>query len=73
MPLTNTIARHSLLFIAIFGFSVFSNAQQVTGVWNGKIDKKKVEVKIVQQGDSLTGTSYYYESATNYRRYTIKG
>jgi hypothetical protein len=32
-----------------------------------------VEVKIVQNGDSLTGTSYYYESANNYRRYSIKG
>ena len=49
------------------------SAQQITGVWKGKIDKKKVEVKIVQRGDSLTGTSYYYESAKNYRRYSIKG
>ena len=45
----------------------------VTGVWHGKIDKQKVEVKIIQNGDSLTGTSYYYESATRYRRYSIKG
>jgi hypothetical protein len=48
-------------------------AQQITGVWKGKIDRKKVEVKIIQKGDSLTGTSYYYESANNYSRYTIKG
>ena len=45
----------------------------ITGVWNGKINKKKVEVKIIQKGDSLLGTSYYYESETNYRRYSIKG
>ena len=37
-----------------------------------KINRQKVEVKIIQSGDSLTGTSYY-ESANNYRRYTIKG
>ena len=45
----------------------------ITGVWNGKINKKKVEVKIIQKGDSLLGTSYYYESESNYRRYSIKG
>jgi len=45
----------------------------ITGVWHGKINKQKVEVKIIQSGDSLTGTSYYYESANNYRRYSIKG
>ena len=45
----------------------------ITGVWKGKINKQKVEVKIIQNGDSLTGTSYYYESASNYRRYSIKG
>lgn len=50
-----------------------ANAQQVTGVWNGRISGKKAELKIVQKGDSLTGTSYYYESAASYRRYSIKG
>ena len=45
----------------------------ITGVWKGKINKKKVELKIVLNGDSLTGTSYYYESSTNYRRYSIRG
>ena len=45
----------------------------VTGVWQGKINGQKVEVKIIQKGDSLTGTSYYYASASNYRRYSIKG
>ncbi|HEX7904008.1 MAG TPA: hypothetical protein VF487_09035, partial [Chitinophagaceae bacterium] len=41
--------------------------------WKGRINKQKVEVKIIQQGDSLTGTSYYYESPDHYRRYSIKG
>ncbi len=45
----------------------------ITGTWKGKINRQKVEVKIIQNGDSLTGTSYYYESANNYRRYSIKG
>ncbi len=65
-----------LLFFVSF-ISTFSNynadAQQITGVWKGKIDKKKVEIKIIQKGDSLTGTSYYYESPSNYSRYSIKG
>ena len=45
----------------------------ITGVWKGKINKKKTELKIIQKGDSLLGTSYYYESENNYRRYSIKG
>ena len=73
MPLTNTSLFRLLLLITFSGFAFYGHSQQVTGVWSGKIDKKKVEVKIIQQGDSLTGTSYYYESASNYRRYTIKG
>jgi hypothetical protein len=49
------------------------NAQMITGTWHGKINRQKAEVKIIQNGDSLTGTSYYYESSNNYRRYSIKG
>src|SRR5678815_3861746 len=49
------------------------NAQQITGVWGGKINRKRAEVKFVQKGDSITGTSYYYESGENYLRYSIKG
>jgi hypothetical protein len=45
----------------------------ITGVWKGKINRQKAEIKIIQNGDSLTGTSYYYESAGNFRRYSIKG
>ncbi len=45
----------------------------ITGVWQGRINKQKVEVKIILKGDSLTGTAYYYQSAANYRRYSIKG
>jgi len=64
----------AILFFSlfIFGFAPAS-AQFITGYWKGKIDGKKVEVKIIKNGDSLTGTSYYFESPNNYRRYSIKG
>jgi len=72
MPISNTRIHLSLaLFILAIGFNV--HAQQVTGIWKGKISKKNVEVKIIQKGDSLTGTAYYYESPASYRRYTIRG
>jgi hypothetical protein len=45
----------------------------ITGVWHGKFNKQNTEVKIIKNGDSITGTSYYYSSANSYRRYTIKG
>jgi hypothetical protein len=71
-PLNNTLLRLTifLLFLLLF---YRPQAQMVTGVWHGKIDNQKVEVKMIQIGDSITGTSYYYESASNYRRYIIKG
>lgn len=68
-------SRSAILSILIFlTFSAPSiRAQMITGVWKGRINRQKVELKIIQNGDSLTGTSYYYESARNYRRYSIKG
>lgn len=62
-----------LLSLLLLLCSTFVHSQQVTGIWKGKIDKKKVEIKIIQKGDSLTGTAYYYESASNYRRFSVKG
>ncbi len=59
------------LFCNLLGAGVMG--QMITGVWHGKISGQRVEVKIIQNGDSLTGTSYYYSSATNFRRYSIKG
>jgi len=53
--------------------SIQLSAQMITGVWKGKIGRQKVELKIIQKGDSLIGTSYYYESPGNYRRYSITG
>ena len=73
MP-SRSFTQFSFLVVAFLFFtSAVLNAQMITGVWKGKINKQKVEVKIIQTGDSLTGTSYYYESANNYRRYSIKG
>ena len=33
----------------------------------------QLELKLVRNGDSLTGTSYYYSSTDNYTRYQVKG
>jgi hypothetical protein len=63
----------SCLLAASLAFSILCNSQMITGIWNGKINREKVEIKIIQNGDSLTGTSYYYETPTHYRRYSIKG
>ena len=69
----NTFLIRPILTVS-FGLLLFlAEAQQVTGVWKGKINRQKVELKIIQKGDSLTGTSYYYETSNNYRRYSIKG
>jgi len=59
--------------IALLLLNIIGHSQMITGVWKGKIGKQKAEVKIVQKGDSLTGTSYYYENSGNFRRYSIKG
>ncbi len=61
------------LLLSLCFVSVFVKAQMITGTWHGKINRQKVELKIIQKGDSLTGTSYYYQSAGSYRRYSIKG
>ncbi len=62
-----------LLFIYLISAGSTANAQMITGYWKGKIDRKNVELKIVKNGDSITGTSYYYESPDQFRRYSIKG
>ncbi|MBN8859698.1 MAG: hypothetical protein J0H29_14975 [Sphingobacteriales bacterium] len=62
-----------IILISCFSFPAGLHAQMITGVWHGKINRQKVELKIVQKGDSLTGTVYYYQSHANYRRYAITG
>jgi hypothetical protein len=49
------------------------NAQMITGVWKGKSGNQQLEVKIIQDGDSLRGSSYYSMGKNQYRRYSIRG
>ncbi|HEY8735186.1 MAG TPA: hypothetical protein VIL90_11510 [Puia sp.] len=49
------------------------SAQPITGIWKGKMGSSRVELKLIRKGDSLIGTSYYYVSKSNYRRYSVKG
>jgi len=48
-------------------------AQQITGVWKGRVKAANLELKIIKTGDSLTGTAYYYNNRNRFRRYSIKG
>jgi hypothetical protein len=59
----------SILTVAFFQIY----AQPITGIWKGKMGSSKVELKLIRKGDSLIGTSYYYDSKSNYRRYSVKG
>jgi hypothetical protein len=64
---------NTFFVLVLSALMLTSNAQQITGIWSGKINRKRAEIKFVQKGDSITGTSYYYESGQNYLRYSIKG
>lgn len=50
-----------------------SFAQTITGAWHGKLNNQRVELKLIKSGDSLLGTSYYYQNTGNYLRYRVKG
>ena len=75
-PGLNQSVRKYFLAVAIT-FFLFSwiplAAQSVTGVWKGKINNTRVEVKLVKSGDSLVGTAYYFSSRNAYKRYSVKG
>lgn len=73
MKMTPRCSFPLLLITVLLLIPALLPAQMITGAWRGKINRQKVELKIIQKGDSLTGTAYYYESASNYRRYTIRG
>ena len=62
-----------VLFFSFVTLSCLCHAQQITGTWKGKINSQRVELKIIQKGDSLTGTSYYYGLTGSHKRYSIKG
>jgi hypothetical protein len=59
--------------ILFFFICIEGKAQPITGIWKGKLGNSRVELKLIRKGDSLIGTSYYYDSKTSYRRYSVKG
>jgi hypothetical protein len=78
--MTHQIATRNRLFRTCYSLLVLtlanpfsSSAQPITGLWKGKIKSTKIELKLVKKGDSLVGTSYYFESPDIYRRYSIRG
>jgi hypothetical protein len=74
LPLLKAATNHRIFSIAFVVLcTLTARAQQITGVWKGKIKSASVELKLIKSGDSLVGTSYYYASATRYRRYSVKG
>jgi hypothetical protein len=80
MPVSKII-RFLFFYGIIFLMSKPGFTQSISGVWRGKISKEQgglnkmyqLEVKLVRNGDSLTGTSYYYSGKDNYARFQIKG
>jgi hypothetical protein len=71
------LLKYSIIFFLLLVTQLHVFAQQITGYWHGKIGGglkgKKMDLKLVIKGDSIVGTSYYYESKNNYRRYSVKG
>lgn len=71
----------SLIYCFIFAVSFSAHSQSITGVWRGKITQHRfglnktyqLELKLISNGDSLTGTSYYFSSENNYYRFAVKG
>jgi len=74
MPAFITRTGFRLLFpLCFFILPDMIQAQPITGIWKGKMGNTRVELKLVRKGDSLTGTSYYYDSKNDYRRFSVKG
>ena len=63
------------LFLSSFFLllATVTRAQQITGVWRGKINGSNTEIKIVKSGDNLVGVAYYYHNRNAFKRYSIKG
>ncbi len=62
----------SFTFIVLL-CAVIVNAQQITGIWKGKIKSRNIELKLIKSGDSLTGVAYYYSSKNNFQHFSVKG
>ncbi len=67
------LTRHVTLLLFVATIAVAGFSQPITGVWKGKLNNRRVEVKFVQKGDSIVGTSYYAGVLKDFRRYSIKG
>jgi hypothetical protein len=66
------------LFLALSMLICSAFAQPITGVWRGKIKTAgkrsyQLELKLIRNVDSLTGTAYYYNSDQHYSRFLVKG
>ncbi len=74
LSLTRAVRLRLLCLLSSSFLTVFSlSAQSVTGVWKGKINNTRVELKLVKSGDSLVGTAYYFSSKNAFKRYSVKG
>ena len=68
------------VLLGCFGL-FWGNAQPITGIWRGTVTKgngvfahsSKLEIKLIKNGDSLVGTSYFFINAKTYIRHSIRG
>jgi hypothetical protein len=73
MPVQAIFKKAWMPAIFLFSLCLQGHSQPISGIWKGKMGNYKVELKLIRKGDSLIGTSYYYDSKSNYLRYSIKG
>jgi hypothetical protein len=73
MKVHTLFIKYLLKTVLFFLICIEVKAQPITGIWKGKLGNSRVELKLIRKGDSLIGTSYYYDSKMSYRRYSVKG
>jgi len=73
MQILHIFKKHIPKTVVFLLFVQLLQAQPITGIWKGKMGNYKVELKLVRKGDSLIGTSYYYDSKSHFIRYSVKG
>jgi hypothetical protein len=61
------------LSLIVLLFSIVVEAQQITGIWKGKVKSRNIELKLIKSGDSLTGVAYYYNTKNNFQHFSVKG
>ncbi|GAO45057.1 hypothetical protein [Flavihumibacter petaseus] len=65
------ILSYLTVFLCLFIVNV--QAQTITGVWRGKVNRQQTELKLVKNGDQLVGVAYYYSGKNQYKKYSVKG